>query len=146
MHCFSAVGRAQPRLPIRSGTVRVSDGTMHGPGRYIALLCLCACQHRADELLPPATPCNTGEVTWSGTVMPILQTRCALPTCHVVGGNGTGDLTSYGGVLPQVQNGKLLKAVQHLPGAIPMPPDGNMIPACEIAALVEWVNNGAPEN
>lgn len=97
-------------------------------------------------MVQPTMPCDTTAVTWSLTIVPLLQTHCALPTCHVSGGNGTGNFTTYAGVMTQVDNGKLLKAVQHLPGAIPMPPDGSMIPACDIARLQAWVNAGAEEN
>ncbi|MEO8068796.1 MAG: cytochrome c [Flavobacteriales bacterium] len=107
---------------------------------------LVACRHDARDVLPPMVVCDTTAVTWSGTVVPILQTRCALSTCHVTGGNGTGNFTTYAGVQTQVANGKLLNAVQHLPGALPMPPNAPAIPACEIQALVTWVNDGALEN
>ena len=105
-----------------------------------------ACSHDVDDVLPPLVLCDTSAVTWSATIVPILQTRCALPTCHVPGGNGTGNFTTYAGVLTHVENGKLLNAVQHLPGALPMPPDGATIPECDIQALVTWVNDGAFEN
>lgn len=112
----------------------------------ISALVLAGCTHEVDERVMPDMPCDTAVVTWSITIEPLLQTHCALPACHVSGGNGTGDFTTYAGVLSQVSSGKLLKAVQRLPGAIPMPPDGSTIPACDIARLRIWVGMGAPEN
>lgn len=112
-----------------------------------SLTVFCGCRHADDDVVAPAPEaCDTSAVTYSGRIVPIMQARCALPGCHVQGGNGTGNFTTYAGVLSQVQNGNLVSAVQRTAGAIPMPPDGSMIPACDIAAIVAWVNAGAPEN
>jgi hypothetical protein len=113
---------------------------------FMAALLLAACTHDPDELIVPPVVCDTSNVTWSSTIVPILQTHCAIADCHVTGGDGTGNFTTYAGVMTQVTNGKLANAVQHLPGAIPMPPSGIPIPQCDIEAMVAWINGGAEEN
>ncbi len=104
------------------------------------------CRHGRDDIVQPEMLCDTANVAYMADIVPILQSRCAIADCHVPGGDGTGDFTTYAGLLSQVQNGNLLQAVQHLPGAIPMPPSGEVIPTCEIAHIVAWVNAGAEEN
>ncbi|MEO8588274.1 MAG: hypothetical protein ABI432_02810 [Flavobacteriales bacterium] len=114
---------------------------------FLPTLLFAACTYdKADELAEPAGACDTTNVTYTGTIVPIMITRCALPGCHVPGGNGTGDLTTYAGVQNHVLNGKLLAAVQHTTGAIPMPPDGSMIPMCDILRISAWIQQGAPNN
>jgi len=110
------------------------------------MLPMLSCRHAAEELVRPDVPCDTASVTYVADIVPILQQHCALADCHVSGGDGTGDFSTYAGLLPQVQNGNLLQAVQHLPGAIPMPPSGDLIPTCDMAFIVAWVNSGAEEN
>jgi hypothetical protein len=112
----------------------------------VLALSLLACRHEGDLATPAEAPCDTTDVTYSGTIAPLMQTRCALPDCHVSGGDGTGDFTTYEGVLSQVSDGDLVASVQQTSGSIPMPPDSPPIPACEIAAIIAWVNSGAPEN
>jgi hypothetical protein len=110
------------------------------------VMIFCGCSHDREEMVEPTAVCDTITVTYTLTVLPIVQTRCALPECHVAGGNGTGDFTTYAGLRTQADNGHLVPAVQRTPGAIPMPPDGSMIPECDIRAIVAWVNAGALEN
>lgn len=105
-----------------------------------------ACQHDAEEIVEPIVVCDTTNVTYTLGVLPIVQTRCAITTCHVPGGNGTGDFTTYAGLRTQALNGNLVPAVQRTPGAIPMPPDGSIIPECDVRTIVAWVNAGALEN
>lgn len=119
---------------------------MRAPFFIVFMVLLVACRHNPDELVTPVADCDTDSVTYMLTILPMVQMRCALPGCHVSGGNGTGNFTTYTGLRSQVDNGKLVPAVQHTPGAIPMPPDGSMIPDCEIQRIVGWVNAGALEN
>lgn len=94
------------------------------------LLLFVACRHDARELVEPAVVCDTLNLTYTLTIRPLVLTRCALSDCHVALGDGTGDFTTYPGLRTQVDNGNLVPAVQHTTGAIPMPPDGSMIPEC----------------
>lgn len=141
---MSAVGSS-----IRSSMSVVCDamGAFRRSLVFCGVLAFCGCRHQQDDaIVPELLPCDTSAVTYSGSVVPILLSRCALPGCHVAGGNGTGDFTTYAGVFSQVQNGNMVPALQRTTGAIPMPPDGSRIPDCDIATIVAWVNAGAPNN
>ncbi len=91
--------------------------------------------------------CDTTNVTYSGTIVPIIQQNCQ--GCHS-GGTPQGGLnfTSHA-VLQQVAlDGRLAGSIQHLPGAIPMPPGGpqNQLSDCKIQKFLIWIGEGAPNN
>lgn len=127
-------------------TVRCVHAAMRASFLFLLLVLLGGCRHGENELVEPGMPCDTTAVSYAADIVPLLQQHCALPECHVPGGDGTGDFTTYAGVLGQVPDGDLLQSIQYLPGAIPMPPSGNSIPACDIAYVIAWVNAGAQEN
>ena len=108
----------------------------------IATLGLTGCYYDNEEELYPGTFCDTANVTWSGTIEPIIQTRCAIPGCHVPGGTGTGDLLTYADVKEIADNGLLRLTVlvdQSMPQTGPL---GD----CEQQQINIWLNDGAPEN
>ncbi len=109
-------------------------------------LLLLGCRHDAADSAEPELMCDTLNVSYSGDIRSIMQLRCATPACHVPGGNGTGDFTTWVGLRTQVTNGKLIPAINRTVGAIPMPPDGSRIPACDILVIQAWVNGGALNN
>jgi hypothetical protein len=111
----------------------------------VALLVL-SCRHDALDGAMPEPVCDTLNVSYAGDIVPIMQMRCAVPGCHIPGGTGTGDLTTWAGLRTQVDNGKLIPSINRTVGAIPMPPDGSMIPTCDILMIEAWVNGGAQDN
>ena len=89
--------------------------------------------------------CDTTNVTYSGSIIPILQNNCY--GCHTgpTGGGGV-ILTSYADVLVVVNNGKLWGAVNFNPGFVPMPYNGSMMSACDLAKIRIWIDGGALNN
>ncbi len=86
--------------------------------------------------------CDTANVTFSGSVKPILQTNCTV--CH--SGNppqGGIDLSNHAGVKAMATGGTLVGAIEHRSGFSPMPKGGNKLPACDIAKIKKWVALGA---
>jgi len=116
----------------------------------VVVLCLfnTGCTYHA--LTPtdgPTLPCDTsGTPTWSGTIVPIMQQHCALSGCHVPGGQGTGDYTTWAGLHAKVVDGTLIPSIEWAPNAIAMPPDAPKLSDCDIAIITRWVNAGAPNN
>jgi hypothetical protein len=89
--------------------------------------------------------CDTTNVTYSGTISPIIQTYCV--GCHsgqTPGGNIM--LTTYSGVNTIAMNGKLSGSVNHNTGFSAMPKGGNKLAPCQIDQIRIWINNGAPNN
>jgi hypothetical protein len=89
--------------------------------------------------------CDTLNVTYSGTIRPLLQTKCQ--GCHQGSSGGGGvDLSTYTGVASAVFSGRLMGSVEHLSGFSPMPKNGAKLPDCDLAKLRIWVNAGYPNN
>ncbi|MBX2983578.1 MAG: hypothetical protein KF843_12945 [Flavobacteriales bacterium] len=112
----------------------------------LAITSLCTgCYYDVEEDLYPMNFCDTTSTGYANSVLPIIQSNCAIPGCHVPGGSGTGDFTSFSGLQTQVTNGKLIQAVQQTGGAAFMPPNGKLTD-CEIDKITVWVNGGAQQN
>lgn len=89
--------------------------------------------------------CDTTNVTYSGTIAPILQTYCV--GCHnTTLSSGGIVLSQYNGVAAVGLSGQLVGAITHSPGYTAMPLGGTMLPECEIAQITKWVNDGATDN
>ena len=103
------------------------------------------CYYDVEETLYPGG-CNLDSVTYSGTIVPILQRECY--GCHgILTQNGGINLQGYSHVQKYVQTGQLLGAIRHDPGYSPMP---NNLQAtldnCTIQKFEKWVDEGAQDN
>lgn len=116
--------------------------------RTISMLLLVAglggCYYDNEEELYPGRFCEVGVATDAGyyaaTVEPILQSRCAIPGCHVPGGTGPGDFNQYTEVKAKVDAGSFQQQVLQ---SRAMPPSGPL-PSCELLKLQAWLDAGAP--
>jgi hypothetical protein len=120
--------------------------TMHGVVRAfmiasIAALMMPGCYYDVEEELYPPS-CDTTVTTFSGTINEIIQSRCATPGCHVPGGTGPGDFTTYSGLQPKLQDGSFESQVLVNKA---MPPTGTLS-TCDLNKIQKWVNNGAQNN
>jgi hypothetical protein len=89
--------------------------------------------------------CDTLNVTYALTVVPILQSKCT--GCHnSATTSGNVNLSNYAGVQLQALNGRLSGAVNHEAGYSAMPKGGSKLPPCEIDELRIWIENGALNN
>ncbi len=91
--------------------------------------------------------CDTLNVTYSGTIRPLIQQRCQ--GCHSgPTPQGTIDLSTWAGVNAVVVDGRLADAIQHQGTAVAMPPGGaaNKLPDCNIRQFLLWIEAGAPNN
>ncbi|MBL7938727.1 MAG: hypothetical protein JNL43_05145 [Flavobacteriales bacterium] len=111
----------------------------------VVILAMNGCYYDNEEDLYPATFCDTANVNYSGEVDAIMQSKCAIPGCHVAGGDGSGDFTQYSEVAEKAANGSLVRSINRGANAIPMPPDAPLR-ECEIRQIELWVADGAPQN
>jgi len=89
--------------------------------------------------------CDTSNVTFSGSVKPIMDTYCN--GCHATSApSGSIILDTYDGVKPTVTSGSLLGSVEHVSGYSPMPQGGNKLSDCAINTIKKWIELGAPNN
>jgi cytochrome c553 len=116
---------------------------------FFALLMLVmaatGCYYDKEEVLYPATACDTTNITFSRSVVPLLSAHCT--GCH--GGSTPSAairLDTYSGVRQQADNGRLLGSVNHTAGFSPMPKGATKLSACNITKLTKWVAAGAPNN
>ena len=115
------------------------------------IILVSGCYYDNEESLygKPSSVCYTTNVTYSGSVQPIIQTWCL--ACHsnqqVAGGAGGGNhLEGYANLRVFALNRRLLGAVEHLPGFSPMPKYGNKLDSCDIAKIKIWVTEGSQNN
>lgn len=92
-----------------------------------------------------ANGCDTTNVTYSGTIAPLLTKYCT--GCHSApGASGGVELNNYSGVSIVANNGKLFGAINHDQGFKQMPQGGTKLPECDILQVKAWIDNGAPNN
>ncbi len=94
-----------------------------------------ACKKKTDD---PPVICTT---SFSATVSVIVQTKCAFSSgCHGTGSTNTGgSFTSYALIAAKKE---IIKA-QVEAGIMPQ---GSSLTANDKAALIAWINCGAPNN
>jgi hypothetical protein len=89
--------------------------------------------------------CDTANMSYTSDINPILENNCV--SCHNnVQANDGVILTNYNDVVTEVNNGILLKVINHTPGYPEMPQGLPQLPSCTINKITAWVNEGAPNN
>lgn len=89
--------------------------------------------------------CDTNNVTYSGTVEPLLAQKCQ--GCHSgPGPQGGLTFTAWSVVNTVALDGRLEGAIRHQSGYTAMPLNGAMLPQCEIDMISAWIQQGAPQN
>ena len=121
--------------------------------RYLTASCaaamlLASCfNDKASELYPGSGPCDTTNVTFNATILPIFQQNCALPSCHKSGSAlGGYTLDVYSGAKQAVDANRLLGAINHESGFSPMPKGAAQLDECRRRQIAIWVAAGAPNN
>lgn len=120
--------------------------------RIIVILFICTsllagCYYDVEEeLYPPTGNCDTNGVTYTTTIVSLLQSN-GCTGCHSGGApSGNISLNTYAGVQAVAQNGRLYGAIIHSAGYTPMPQGGNKMSACNINKIKAWIDAGAPNN
>lgn len=115
-----------------------------------ALIASCTWNNEED-LYSDGTGANcdgSAEVTFSGTVMPIISARCL--SCHgatTAANMGSGvRLDTHELVKLRAGNGSLAGVINHASGYPQMPQASAKLSDCQISLIEEWINNGAPNN
>jgi cytochrome c553 len=106
-----------------------------------------SCSYDKEDLLN-RNYCDTTHVTYEQTVAPIITVTC-LPchgndVCTSLGANI--NLDGYANLIGKVNNGILLKSIQHATGFSPMPKNQSKLSDCDIEKIEKWIHNGAPNN
>jgi len=91
------------------------------------------------------TACDLTNVTFSQSVWTIIQNSCT--GCHS-GDTPQGglSLTNYDQVAQIAQSGLLSGVINHDPGFVAMPFNGQQLSTCKIDIIEEWISQGFPNN
>jgi len=116
----------------------------------VILFTAIGCYYDNEEYLYPsvaqAGSCDTAQVTFSGTVSPILQNNCW--SCHsnaTAGSFGNNiKLENYSDVKNNIL--AVVRSINHTGGYSPMPKDGNKLYDCLIRKVEIWLEHGSPDN
>ena len=116
---------------------------------YAAFSCFTAsCYYDNEEALYPglSTACDTANVTFSGTIAPMLSDNCY--SCHSnanapANGNNVA-LQDYSDVV--ARNAAISGSIKHTGSYVPMPKNGGKLKECPINQFDIWVKNGMPDN
>lgn len=102
-------------------------------------------QGAEDLFCSENSPCDTSMVSYSGDIIPIVNTYCK--GCHSGSApSGNIDLSNYQGVKTQAISGKLVGVVTWSPGFVKMPQGGSQLPQCDQDKIMYWVSQGALNN
>ena len=125
----------------------------YSKNRLLFLLITIACSYgcvnnKADTIKPiNHVICDTTNLSYSADINPIIQENCAISGCHT---NSTmaGSFTfeTYTGFHQAVQHERLIGAIHHQSGFVPMPHNRPQLSDCDIAKITQWVSVGAPNN
>jgi hypothetical protein len=108
---------------------------------------MAGCYRDNEEQLYPATGnCDVTNVTYAGTVQPLLQSSGCLGCHSGAGPSGNISLEGYNNVRAVALTGKLFGAINHSPGFSPMPKGGNRMTACNISKIKAWIDAGSNNN
>lgn len=110
------------------------------------ILASCAKDNEEDLYPPIGDNCNTENVSYTQTVVPILNNNNCV-SCHAgAGASGGIQLDSHNAVAAAAASGRLLGAIKHEAGYSAMPQGGSKLSDCEISQIDAWIAQGAFDN
>ncbi|MEO5906253.1 MAG: hypothetical protein ABIQ11_05975, partial [Saprospiraceae bacterium] len=119
--------------------------------RIIKVLAICivvfsACYYDSEESLYPNIECVTTAMSYQTNIVPILERNCYV--CHSAAVN-LANITLEGHsqlIKHTTGEGRLLGAINHLPGFSRMPKNASKLLPCDIAKIEQWILDGSPNN
>lgn len=111
----------------------------------ISLFFFVSCYYDNEEALYPtlSTSCDTTNITYTSTIVPILSSNCY--SCHSDANAAFGGGVHLQQIADVITNSsKIIPSVKRT-GTFPMPPAGKLN-SCSITQLEIWIRNGTPNN
>jgi len=101
------------------------------------------CYYESEEHLFPTenSSCDTTNVTYSTSILPILNNNCF--SCHGSNTSGSGggfNFQDTSVLKAQIKSGQLYKSITYQ--NLNMPPSGQL-PSCQILIFKKWIDAGA---
>jgi hypothetical protein len=114
----------------------------------LSIIFIVSCYYDSEEALYPtySSACDTTNVTFSGTIVPVLSSNCL--ACHsnataAAAGNNIR-LENYADVTAKQPN--ITGSIKHTGTYSPMPKNGGKLKTCSITQWDIWVRKGMPDN
>lgn len=102
----------------------------------------CTSEEEPDIVVPPTqNECETNNATLSGAIQAIINTNCAVPSCHVTG-TARVDFTVKQNIIQYAS--QISSYTQS--GFMPYAGSGLSLTAAEKKNILCWVTNGAKDN
>ena len=108
---------------------------------FIVLVSSCTSDNESDFY---NNICDTTNVSYSETVLPILNNQCI--SCHQSSNSNGVSLATYDDVKAAAEDGSLSGSINHRPGYSPMPQNQPKLSDCSIKKIDKWINEGSPNN
>ena len=104
-----------------------------------------SCYYDNEEALYPtlSNACDTTNVTYSGTIEPILNNNCY--SCHSDANAAFGGNVHLQSATDVISNSSKIAVAIKRTGAFPMPPSGKLN-SCAISQFDIWLRKGTPNN
>ena len=118
------------------------------PAIVLLLTLFGACYYDSEEALYPvySSSCDTTNVTFSGTITPILNGSCwgchSNTTAAAYGSNIK--LQDYADVTARINS--IIPAINQTGSLSPMPKGGSKLNSCKLTQFAVWVRKGTPNN
>jgi hypothetical protein len=99
-----------------------------------------------ETLFPEVESCDTLDVSFASDIVPILRNHCY--SCH---SNANAPDFAFGLSLEDYEDvsamsERIVGAIMHNDGFIPMPQGGEQLNSCQIEKIVAWVNQASLNN
>ena len=104
-------------------------------------LCLFIASCSSLKKTEPSKAVNSPEVSYKKSILPIIESKCAISDCHIQGFH-EGDFTIFEELKKQADRGKLRRLVIENKS---MPPD-KPLDSKEIRLIDDWLKQGAKNN
>jgi uncharacterized membrane protein len=119
----------------------------------ILVFIVSSCYYDSDEALFPnlaglngQSKCDTTNVTFSGTIKPMIDQNCN--TCHFAGNVGTGGiyLVTYSDISNQASS--IYTSISSTPGSTKFMPKyfTTQLDSCTLKEFKKWMKAGTPNN
>ena len=110
---------------------------------FLLIVLTPACSSDSEDEIAP--DCDPENVSYSGTIAPIMSASCN--GCHSGANPSAGIVTAdYEGLRIVALSGQLVGSVNHEEGFYNMPSGQPQLDQCLRDQIAAWVDDGAPEN
>ena len=101
-----------------------------------------SCYYDVEEILYAGVGCDSTDVTYSQSILPILHSNCYI--CHnEIDSLGGINLEGYDNLLPHLVDGSFEGSINHLGSYTPMPHEREIMNDCNLAIINKWLAEGA---